>query len=122
MKSRIWLVALALGIPLGAAAQTPPAGQPAAAPRAEVLVVGTYHMANPGRDIFNMEADDWAGADFLTEWIRRNLRIYTHIAQLVESPQERVLVLYGAGHLGWLQRDVASSPNLRLRKLAELAP
>ena len=28
------------------------------APRAEVLVVGVYHMANPGRDIFNMQADD----------------------------------------------------------------
>ena len=28
------------------------------AKRAEVLVLGTYHMANPGRDIFNMQADD----------------------------------------------------------------
>ncbi len=27
-------------------------------PMAEVLVLGTYHMGNPGRDIFNMEADD----------------------------------------------------------------
>jgi hypothetical protein len=26
--------------------------------RAEILVLGTYHMANPGRDIFNMAADD----------------------------------------------------------------
>jgi len=26
--------------------------------RAEVLVLGTYHMANPGHDIFNMQADD----------------------------------------------------------------
>src|SRR6187455_2363041 len=26
--------------------------------RAEVLVLGTYHMANPGRDIFNTQADD----------------------------------------------------------------
>ena len=27
-------------------------------PRAEVLVLGVYHMANPGRDVFNMSADD----------------------------------------------------------------
>src|ERR1044071_870934 len=27
-------------------------------PRAEVLVLGVYHMANPGRDIFNTKADD----------------------------------------------------------------
>src|SRR5205807_396603 len=26
-------------------------------PRAEVLVLGVYHMANPGRDIFNTQAD-----------------------------------------------------------------
>src|SRR5207247_312395 len=26
--------------------------------RAEVLVLGVYHMANPGHDIFNMQADD----------------------------------------------------------------
>src|SRR5258705_11834652 len=24
----------------------------------EVLVLGTYHMSNPGRDVFNMKADD----------------------------------------------------------------
>lgn len=26
--------------------------------RAEVLVLGTFHMANPGRDIFNTQVDD----------------------------------------------------------------
>jgi hypothetical protein len=64
---------------------------------------------------------DWAGADLLAEWFRRNIRIFSNIAQLVDSPNERVVVIYGAGHLGWLQYNVASSPNLRLRKLAEFA-
>ena len=39
--------------------------------------------------------------------------------QLADSPNERVLVIFGAGHLGWLQHDFRSDPNLRLRKLAE---
>jgi hypothetical protein len=52
------LLALFLGAVLPAAAQQPPAATPAAPARAEVLVLGTYHMANPGRDIFNMQADD----------------------------------------------------------------
>jgi hypothetical protein len=26
--------------------------------RPEILVLGTYHMSNPGRDIYNMQADD----------------------------------------------------------------
>src|SRR3954454_18631090 len=30
-------------------------------PRAEVLVLGVYHFANPGHDIFNMAADDVLG-------------------------------------------------------------
>jgi hypothetical protein len=32
-----------------------------------------------------------------------------------------VLVIYGSGHLGWLQHHVANDSDLRLRKLAEFA-
>ena len=63
---------------------------------------------------------DWAGADLVSDWFRRNMRIYSNVVQLVES-NERLLVIFGAGHLGWLQRDFASNPNLRLRKLGEFA-
>ena len=64
---------------------------------------------------------DWAGADLVSEWFRRNMRIYSNVVRLVDSPNERVLVIYGAGHLGWLQAPFESNPNYRLRKLAELA-
>ena len=64
---------------------------------------------------------DWAGADLVADWFRRNMRIYSNVLQLADSPSERVLVIFGAGHLGWLQHDFASNPNLRLRKLAEFA-
>jgi hypothetical protein len=64
---------------------------------------------------------DWAGADLLSDWIRRNMRIYTNVVQLVESPNDRILVIYGAGHLGWLQQAFAGNPRFRLRKLAEFA-
>ena len=63
---------------------------------------------------------DWAGADLVSDWFRRNMRIYTNIARLVESPNDRVLVIYGAGHLGWLQYAFGSNPRFRLRKLTEL--
>jgi len=45
-------VFLAAGSSVTAVAQTTPP------PRAEILILGTYHMANPGRDVFNMSADD----------------------------------------------------------------
>jgi len=67
------------------------------------------------------EPGDWAGADLVADWFRRNVRIYTNVMRLIDSPNERVVVIFGAGHLGWLQHDFASNPNLRLRKLAEFA-
>src|SRR2546430_15130549 len=43
-----------------AVSQQAPLERPAPPPpaRAEVLVLGVYHMSNPGHDIFNMQADD----------------------------------------------------------------
>jgi len=49
MKAFVLSLALAL-------TSVPGIAQPAG--RAEVLVLGVYHMANPGRDIVNMKADD----------------------------------------------------------------
>ncbi len=62
---------------------------------------------------------DWAGADLLADWFRRNMRIYSNIVHISTAPNDRILVIYGAGHLGWLQQAFASNPNFRLRKLAE---
>jgi hypothetical protein len=76
--------------------------------------VGSYYrMAHLG------EPGDWAGADLLSDWFRRNARIYSNVARLADSPSERVLAIFGAGHLGWLRQDVKSDPTLRLRALAE---
>ncbi|HEX9580816.1 MAG TPA: DUF5694 domain-containing protein [Gemmatimonadales bacterium] len=76
--------------------------------------VGSYYrLARFG------EPWDWAGADLVSDWFRRNMRIYSNVMQLIESPNERVLVIFGAGHLGWLQRDFGSNPRLRVRRLAE---
>src|SRR6476660_75092 len=56
-KQYMLFLALVLVSPISALSQ---AATNAASPaqRAEVLVLGTYHMANPGHDIFNMQADD----------------------------------------------------------------
>jgi hypothetical protein len=67
------------------------------------------------------EAWNWAGADLVADWFRRNIRIFSNISQIVASPSDRVLVIYGSGHLGWLRHSVASDPTMRLRTLAELA-
>lgn len=68
------------------------------------------------------EPGDYAGPDLLAEWYRRNVRIYNHVATLMTTPEDRILVIFGAGHLGWLRQDFAADPTLRLRKLEEFVP
>jgi hypothetical protein len=68
------------------------------------------------------EPGDYAGPDLLAEWYRRNVRIYNNVAKLVTSPEDHILVIFGAGHLGWLRQDFAADPTLRLRKLEDFAP
>lgn len=63
---------------------------------------------------------DYAAPDLLAAWYQRNIRIYHNIVKLAESPNDRILVIYGAGHLGWLQQDVNNDARVKLRKLAEL--
>ena len=64
---------------------------------------------------------DWAGADLVSDWFRRNMRIYTNVMELATSPGERILIIYGSGHLGWLQFAFAGNPRVKLRKLGEFA-
>jgi hypothetical protein len=78
--------------------------------------VGYYY-----REAHFGEPGDWAGADLVADWFRRNMRIFGNVTRLVDSPDERVLAIFGAGHLGWLCHDVSSDPTLRLRTLAEFA-
>lgn len=45
-------------IAIAAMVAAPIAARPQSPPRPEILVLGTYHMANPGHDIHNLHADD----------------------------------------------------------------
>jgi hypothetical protein len=40
------------------------------------------------------------GPDLLAEWYRRNIRIYNHVTKLIASPDDHILVIFGARHLG----------------------
>jgi Family of unknown function (DUF5694) len=68
------------------------------------------------------EPGDYAGPDLLRDWYVRNIRIHSNILKLITSPSDRILVIYGSGHLGWLQGNVKMDSHLCLRTLAEFAP
>lgn len=56
--------------------------------------------------------DQYAGADLLTSWYKRNLRIITNIHRSTGDDDERVLLLMGAGHNRILWDLIDTSPLL----------
>jgi hypothetical protein len=65
------------------------------------------------------EPYEYAGPDLIASWFQRNLRIYNNVRALVTSPDDRILVIYGNGHLGWLRQIVSGDPAVQLRNLNE---
>ncbi|WP_062534742.1 DUF5694 domain-containing protein [Mizugakiibacter sediminis] len=107
---------------LALAALSPSAG--AAPADVEVMIVGTYHMANPGRDIHNAHADD-----VLAPRRQRELAdVAAHLARFeptrvaVEWPADLAATRYAAylgGTLGESRNEVVQL-GFRLAKLAGL--
>jgi hypothetical protein len=67
------------------------------------------------------EEYDYAGATLLEDWFRRNIRIHTHLLNIIE-PGDRVLVIYGSGHLRIMRQNIQADPTLKLRTLEEFVP
>lgn len=65
--------------------------------------------------------DEYWGADHLAGWwYSRNLRIFSNIQRLTESPDDRILVVIGAGHLPVLRHCLQCSPEHSLIEVSEL--
>lgn len=62
---------------------------------------------------------EYPGPDLMAEWYRRNARIFSNLRNVIDSPDDRVLVIYGAGHAYWLQRNVLDSDDLVLERLLD---
>jgi hypothetical protein len=61
---------------------------------------------------------DYPGPDFLAEWYRRNMRIFSNLRNIIDSPSDRILVVYGSGHAYCLERNTLDSDDLVLEKLS----
>lgn len=57
--------------------------------------------------------DTFYGADFLSAWYDRNVRIFSNLLKITE-PDDRIIVLYGAGHLSILKEFVSSYNKMEL--------
>ena len=64
---------------------------------------------------------DYFGADgFVTGWHNRNIRIYSNVARLIRSPEERILLVIGAGHAPIIRTQLASAPFVKLVDVNEV--
>lgn len=60
------------------------------------------------------DGKEFPGPDgFASAWHNRNLRMYSNIQRLADDPDDRVLVLVGAGHVPILQMCAQSDPGVR---------
>jgi hypothetical protein len=60
------------------------------------------------------------GADgFISKWFNRNARIFSNIQRMADNKKERILVIFGGGHIPILQFLALSSQELKLRQFSE---
>lgn len=74
--------------------------------------MGTYLMG-----IFKYQTKDneFFGPDFVTGWwFNRNLRIFRNIQKINAKPTDRILVIFGAGHMTLLNSFFDASPEYKL--------
>lgn len=61
------------------------------------------------------------GADVRAiHWYSRNLRIYRNIQDITTGPEDRILVVFGAGHMGILKHLFECDPGYELVRLRDL--
>lgn len=60
------------------------------------------------------------GADgFISKWFNRNVRIFSNIQRLADNKNDRILVIFGGGHIPILKFLIKSSQEFELRNLNE---
>ena len=72
--------------------------------------------------IFKYETDDnrFFGPDFVTGWwFNRNLRIFRNMQKIGAGPSDRILVIFGAGHMNLLDLFIDASPEYKLVRPSE---
>lgn len=65
------------------------------------------------------KGSNYTGADLVGDWYKRNLLIFANVQRLIESPQDRVLIIYGQGHAKLLRQFIQDSPDMELVEVSK---
>ncbi len=87
--------------------------------REALIELNEPHWQERTRDFYLQLArvrskEKYVGADVLTSWYQRNFRILTNLLGVIESPEDRVLAIFGQGHAPYLREGVKSNSDLLL--------
>jgi hypothetical protein len=55
------------------------------------------------------EGANYIGADVIVRWYERNMKMFVNLARLVDTPDERILLVVGGGHLPLLTHFLAGA-------------
>lgn len=70
------------------------------------------HQVYLTNTILNGAGESYLGADSVTRWYRRNLRIFANVLDITDFDQEeRILLIYGSGHVWQLRQFFMDSPD-----------
>src|SRR5215831_1647550 len=58
-------------------------------------------------------SNEYPGADAVSQWYASNLHIFANLVRLITSPDDRVLVIYGQGHVKLLRSFIKGLPDLQ---------
>lgn len=65
--------------------------------------------------------DTYVGADLVAKWYKRNIKIFANL-QRITVPGDRVLVIYGSGHVPTLQELITYDPEMVLVETMKYLP
>lgn len=62
---------------------------------------------------------DYPGVDWMMGWYRRNMTVYVNVTRLIASPDDRILVMFGAGHRYLLKQFFTESGRFVVESVEE---
>lgn len=63
--------------------------------------------------------DEYPGVDEVTAWYSRNLKIFANLQRITDTPDEKILLIIGSGHLPILRHCVITSPEYNLVEICD---
>jgi hypothetical protein len=60
------------------------------------------------------KGQSYPGVDWLASWYERNLRIFANVLRITESTDERILIVYGSGHVPLLMQYLRGSKRYQI--------